>query len=245
MIYNFDELEFKILAVDEFCHTNGSFNVNGRPYSALSLRTEGEGLFTVGEKSFVSKPGDVMFIPHNTPYEVKYTNSKSIVFHFASCNYTETENVTLNSPMSIRIAFENAMKEWKDRFCVFSTKSDVYDILQKIADEKTPRATCDKIFDRCIEYIRENFCLPSLSLNEVCKKFFISEPTLRRKFQKYYNVSFIEFVQRLRFDKAFYLLSTSSDTIASIAYACGFEDEKYFSRAIKKKFGVPPSALMH
>jgi AraC-like DNA-binding protein len=246
MIYNFDELNFKVVSVDDFCHTNGKFKVNGRPYSALSLRTEGEGAFVIDGKSFVSKPGDVLFIPQLTPYEVEYKNSKSIVFHFVNCNYTDVENIELNNFASIKILFENAMNEWKKRFCINATKSAIYNILQVIADEKNLQVNLeDKAFFNCVEYIKENFCSPSLSLKSVCEKFFLSEATLRRKFQKYYNVSFIQFLSRLRFDKAFSMLLEGTESVSSIAHACGFEDEKYFSRAIKKKFGVSPSSLLH
>ncbi len=245
MIYNFDELEFKILAVDEFCHTDGKFNVSGRPHSALSFRTEGEGRFTVEGKSFVSKPGDVLFIPHNVSYEVEYVKSKSIVFHLVDCNYMQAENVEISNFAPVKILFENAMKEWKERFCVNGTKSALYGILQAIADEKIPRLESnDKVFLQCVQYIKDNFCSPSLSLKEVCEKFFISEATLRRKFNKYYNVSFIQFLSRLRYDKAFSLLLEGTSSVSFIAHSCGFEDEKYFSRAIKKKFGSTPSSLM-
>ncbi len=245
MIYNFDELEFKVMAVDEFFHTNGKFKVSGRGYSALSLRTEGVGIFVIDGKNFVSKPGDVLFIPHNVSYEVEYKDSKSIVFHFLDCNYLKTENIELENYAPIKIIFESAMKEWKERFCINGTKSAVYNILQTIADEKTPRLEVDdKVFLQCVNYVKENFYLPSLSLKSVCEKFFVSEATLRRKFNKYYNVSFIQFLSRLRFDKAFSLLLEGTSSVSTIAHACGFEDEKYFSRAIKKKFGVTPSSLM-
>ncbi|MBE5733140.1 MAG: helix-turn-helix domain-containing protein [Clostridiales bacterium] len=246
MIYNFDELNFNVMSVDEFYHTNGNFKVIGRAYSALSLRTEGEGRFVINGKRFISKPGDVLFIPNNIPYEVEYVNSKSIVFHFENCNYTEAENITISNFAPIKILFENAMKEWKTRFCINGTKSAVYNILQTIADEKTPQIGIeDKLFIDCVDYIKASFCSPTLSLKQVCKKFFLSEATLRRKFQKYYNVSFIQFLSRLRFDKAFSMLLEGSESVSAIAHACGFEDEKYFSRAIKKKFGVSPSSLMH
>ena len=246
MIYNFDELDFKVLSVDEFYHTNGNFKVNGRAFSALSLRTEGEGRFVINGKSFISKPGDVLFIPQNAPYEVEYIKSKSIVFHFLNCNYTEVENIELSNFAPIKILFENAMNEWKNRFCINGTKSAVYNILQTIADEKTPLFELkDKVFLQCVKYIKNNFCSPTLSLQQVCEKFFISEATLRRKFNKYYNVSFMQFLSRLRFDKAFSMLLEGTSSVSDIAHACGFEDEKYFSRAIKKKFGVSPSTLMH
>ena len=51
----------------------------------------------------------------------------------------------------------------------------------------------------------------------------------------------MQYVSRLRMNRALELLSEREKSIREIALACGFEDEKYFSRAFKKKYGYPPS----
>jgi hypothetical protein len=91
MIYNFDNLIFQILTVDRFYHNKGIFNVKARPYAALSLRVAGTGEFKIGGKSFVTAPGDILFIPADAPYEVEYSVSESIVANLECCNYTEPE----------------------------------------------------------------------------------------------------------------------------------------------------------
>ena len=48
MIYNFDNLSFQILTVDRFFHQKGFFEVNTRPYAALSFRVSGTGDFEIG-----------------------------------------------------------------------------------------------------------------------------------------------------------------------------------------------------
>ena len=61
MIYNFDDLFFKILMVDRFIHKEGFFDVKARPFSVLSFRVRGSGAFEIGNKRFLTQKGDVMF----------------------------------------------------------------------------------------------------------------------------------------------------------------------------------------
>ena len=70
-------------------HKEGVFNVNARPYAALSYRESGTGTFKIGNKIFHTKPGDVLFIPADVAYEVEYSSSKSIVVNMDFCNYFE------------------------------------------------------------------------------------------------------------------------------------------------------------
>ena len=42
-------------------------------------------------------------------------------------------------------------------------------------------------------------------------------------------------------EKALELLSEGELSIKEIAFTCGYSDEKYFSRAFRKKYGCPPS----
>lgn len=246
MIYSFDGLTFGVLSVNEYEHEDGVFSVRARSFAALSFRTEGEGEFQINGERFVSRAGDITFIPQNMPYEAEYRRSKSVVFHLTNCNYFGAENFVSENKNAYRFLFEKAMADWKTSFGIFGVKSIVYQILQMLADEKTvfsERAE-DGAFAACARYVKENFCNPDLSLSFLSRKFYVGEATICRNFRRFYNASFHEFLSKLRFDKAFFLLSSGREKISAIAAACGFKDEKYFSRAIKKRFGCPPCEIV-
>lgn len=246
MIHSFDKLSFQILSVEESACEDGAFTVKARPYAALSFRAEGEAEFKIGDKRFSSKQGDIIFIPQNVPYQVRYKRSKCLVIHLKDCNYLSPEHFPLRHFSAYQILFEQALSDWKNGFRVNSVKSVFYNVLQMLDDENAlaDKGIHDDSFLRCVHYIQENFCNSDLSLDFLCKKFFISKATLQRKFQQYYHMSYIKFLTKLRFDKAFNMLSSGNETVAAVAYACGFNDEKYFSRAVKKHFGVPPTTIM-
>ena len=245
MIYSDERLTFNILSIDVFINEKGFYRINGRPYAALALRIEGEGRFKAGEARFTSKAGDITFIPQNADYDVEYDGGKCLVFHLSDCNYTEPENFSVKRFAFYKALAEETMSEWKTKFCANGVKSAVYRILQLVNDEfsSAEEQAEDRCFTACLQYVRENFRSGNLSLSELCRKFYISEASLRRKFRRYCNLSFKQYLMRLRFDNAFTMLGEGKHSVAEVARQCGFEDEKYFSRAVKKKFGISPSAL--
>jgi len=64
-----------------------------------------------------------------------------------------------------------------------------------------------------------------------------------RLFKQTYGIGFLEFIQRKRMEKAEELLCNSQMPVTSIAYAVGFQDPSYFTRAFKQYFGCCPSQL--
>ena len=240
MIYNYDNLSFQILTIAPFSHKQGFFDVKARPYAALSFRLSGTGEFEIGTKHLSTSPGDVLFLPANTPYKVNYSVSKSIVVHFENCNYFEVENVCLNHPVRIENLFQHLLKTWNDKHSINCAKSIIYNILETMANDQ--KVSIDNtVIANCIRYIDANFCNPKTTIESVCSATFVSVSSLQRAFIKYFGTSPKHYLISLRMNKALELLTENELSIKEICFACGFTDEKYFSRAFKKKHGYPPS----
>ena len=242
MIYNYDDLSFQVLTIAPFFHKQGSFDVHARPYAALSFRVSGSGDFEIGAKRLLTSPGDVLFLPANTPYKVNYSVSESIVVHFGYCNYFEVENICLNHPSRIESRFQHLLEAWDDRHSINHAKSIIYDILDKMASDQK-WSIDDTAIANCVRYIDANFCDPNINIDAVCATAFISVSSLQRAFAKYFGMSPKQYLIQLRMNRALELLTESELSVKEISSACGFTDEKYFSRAFKKKYGYPPSQL--
>jgi len=242
MIYNYDDLYFQVLTIAPFSHKQGSFDVHARPYAALSFRVSGIGDFEIGEKHLITSPGDVLFLPANTSYKVNYSVSESIVVHLGYCNYFEVENICLNNSSRIESRFRHLLEAWNDRHSINHAKSIIYDILEKIASDQKLSIN-DKVIANCVRYIDANFCDPKINMETVCATAFISASSLQRAFAKYFGMSPKQYLIQLRMNRALELLMESKLSVKEISSACGFTDEKYFSRAFKKKYGYPPSQL--
>ena len=242
MIYNFEQLSFQILTIDRFFHQKGFFNVKARPYAALSFRVNGTGNFKIKNKNFVVTPGDILFIPANTPYEVEYSISESIVANLNECNYSEAEIIRLKNPSEAELLFLQLLKEWNVRYSFNQAKSAIYDILEKINNDKRT-SSVKTLFTTAVQYIETHYCETTLDIGTVCEECFISTSSLHRAFLHNLGISPKQYIIKLRMNKAVQLLSEKNYSVKEISYLCGFSDEKYFSRAFKNKYGYPPSQL--
>ena len=157
MIHNFDNLSFQILTINRFMHQEGFFDVKARPYAALSFRVNGTGAFEIGNKRFLTKPGDVLFLPADTPYKVEYSVSESIVVHFDQCNYSQAENICIGNSLETGIRFHHLLEAWNQRHSVNQAKHIIYDILDKMSNDQK-KSFSDTAVANCIRYIEANFC---------------------------------------------------------------------------------------
>lgn len=242
MLYNFDELLFQILTIDRFYHKEGSYKVKERPYAALSFRESGSGSFRIGGKSFHTKPGDVLFIPADTPYEVDYSTSESIVVNMDFCNYSEAEVFEFHARSGISALFSLLLEEWRVQHSVNRAKSTIYSILEKIGEYDNENNKKSALAE-CVRYMELNYDDPALDVDRLCEIGFVSRSNLYRLFMARFGISPKQYLIKLRLGKALGLLVEGELSVKEIAAVCGFADDKYFSRAFKAKYGHPPSHL--
>ncbi len=239
MIYHFDTLSFQILSAGHVLHEQGSFSVKERPCAAFALRIAGTARFRVGEAFFVSEPGDITFIPDGLPYEAEYTDGESIFVHFTDCNYRVCENIKAHAMPYLERRFED-MAEAFARHDVYEVKSMLFHLLHLLAqNEKSVR---DEGFAASMRYMEEHFADASLSLGAVARAGFMSEATLRRKCNAHLGTSPLEHLLKMRLEHGMTLLC-SGVSVRDAAHACGFSDEKFFARTVKRRYGEPPSAF--
>jgi AraC-like DNA-binding protein len=82
----------------------------------------------------------------------------------------------------------------------------------------------------------------SLSLKDLSEDLQVHPAYLSREFSKYFdNLSFGDYIRKLRIDKAIHLLAQSQHSLSEIAYLTGFSDQSHFTRIFKKHTGKNPS----
>ncbi|MBC9929158.1 chromate resistance protein ChrB domain-containing protein [Chitinophaga qingshengii] len=83
----------------------------------------------------------------------------------------------------------------------------------------------------------------NLSLKGLSETLQVHPAYLSREFSKYFDdLSFGEYIRKLRIDKAVQLLSSTDHSLTEIAYLTGFSDQSHFTRIFKKFTGKSPSA---
>ena len=110
-------------------------------------------------------------------------------------------------------------------------------IKQKAAKKKTPEWVKE------LKEIIQDQIDTNLSLTDISKSLDIHPSYLSREFSKHFdNLSFGEYIRKLRIEKAIELMKTSPYSLTEIAYLTGFSDQSHFTRIFKKHTGQNPSA---
>jgi AraC-like DNA-binding protein len=82
----------------------------------------------------------------------------------------------------------------------------------------------------------------TLSLQQVSDELEINPTYLSREFSKYFdNLSFGDYIRKLRIEKAISLMTDTDYSLTEIAYLTGFSDQSHFNRIFKKQTGQNPS----
>lgn len=82
----------------------------------------------------------------------------------------------------------------------------------------------------------------SLSLTELSESLNVHPAYLSREFSKYFDdLSFGDYIRKLRIEKAIYLMNNVDYTLSDIAYLTGFSDQSHFTRVFRKFIGENPS----
>lgn len=96
------------------------------------------------------------------------------------------------------------------------------------------------LVDAARDYINSNYSR-DISLDDVSRTVNISPYYFSKIFKDETGEGFVEYLTRIRMDKAKELLTTSEYSMKEICAMVGYADPNYFSRSFKKNVGVTPT----
>ncbi|MGA2612522.1 MAG: response regulator [Spirochaetia bacterium] len=89
-------------------------------------------------------------------------------------------------------------------------------------------------------YIDSHYGKPELTLEEVAATVQVSPGYLSRLLKRETGFSFVDYLTRVRINKAVLLMSDPAVKVYEVAEAVGYQSQHYFSRAFKRVFGRSP-----
>ncbi|MCE7065902.1 chromate resistance protein ChrB domain-containing protein [Dyadobacter sp. CY326] len=82
----------------------------------------------------------------------------------------------------------------------------------------------------------------NLNLKVASEELDVNPAYLSREFSRYFdNLSFGEYIRKLRIEKAIQLIGSTDNTLSEIAYLTGFSDQSHFNRVFKLATNKTPS----
>lgn len=100
------------------------------------------------------------------------------------------------------------------------------------------------ILRKAIEYINSHFT-ENISVEDIALGCGVSARHIRNVFRQSANLSPIEYLTRLKVNKAKELMNNNCLTSKDIAYMAGFSNPEYFTRRFKEQSGFTPSEYRH
>ncbi|MFD0711404.1 response regulator [Paenibacillus sp. GCM10027626] len=95
------------------------------------------------------------------------------------------------------------------------------------------------IMHEIARFIEANYAR-DITLKEISERFHLNREYISRKFSQEFRETIIDFLSRIRIEKAKLLLMNPHFKNAEVAQMIGYKDEKYFSRVFKKLEGKSP-----
>ena len=102
------------------------------------------------------------------------------------------------------------------------------------------REDSNTVIKKAKEYILNNYTCDELSLSSVAEAINLSATYFSSIFKKDVGTNFVDYLTKIRLDKAKELLCCTSMQVSEIAYKVGFKDYRYFSQIFKKNTGQTP-----
>jgi len=109
-------------------------------------------------------------------------------------------------------------------------------VLYSLTQHQTPYATVARALDRIHSDYRE-----ALSVEELARASAMSVSAFHRTFKRVTGDSPLQYLKKIRLDKAKGLLVQQGMRVNTVAYEVGYESPSQFSREFRRYFHVPPS----
>ncbi len=217
------------------------------------LFTEDGGYFVVDGIKYDIKRGVVRFLrPGQTVYSKKYGDAYVLYF-----SYDHNEINTLSQmPSSLTCTDYNvAERLYKDIITSYLSNERCselvlyHSLLELLClfyydsqKSKASHHTSEKVRSvyKAAKFLEENY-MNHISLEDVSKEVGLHPNYLHRIFKQIMHKTPLEYLLKIRIDKATDYLLITSLSILEISQMCGFDSSSYFISVFKKYCGVTPS----
>ncbi len=137
-----------------------------------------------------------------------------------------------------------SMNEEQTLFYTDASNRRLHEIFVRPADDTPAPKSQDMLFaEQLNDAIRKNMSNPNLKMDELGEEIGLSRVQLYRKVKAITGQTPVELLRQMRLQQAYALLTSTTKTVAEIAYEVGFGTPGYFSSCFKKQFGKYPTDL--
>ena len=231
----------------------------------LYYLVKGQTKYFIGNKIFLLKPGDMIFVPKGEFHKTDYTGYEEdekierILFDFDDDfvgkeyqplidEMTKNKHITFPKEHLYKITdiISKSERESKKKEKGYADMQKLYlrqllILISRYRNQETKSSLNESytLMQEVAKYIFHNYNA-DLSLACLSQKYSISPNHLSKQFKKVTGVGLNEYINISRISAAEKLLAKTNLPITQVATACGFNDSNYFAAVFKRINGITP-----
>lgn len=244
-----DNVNINILSAHELSWDKRNDESDIRPYHAISFRILGNAQFIHENAITNAFTGDIIYVPPYCHYKLECESEHLFVIHFETTNILPSYIIsfTPENPSYYKRKFEEFYTAWskKQPGYTYECKSIFYKILMHIEREKLHASSqgAEDRLNEAVDFIHDHFTTSDFSIEDLASLCNMSGTYFRKLFFKKYQLSPLEYINKLKIQYATELLKSNYYTVSEISEKCGFKNIYYFSSFIKRETGLSPSSI--
>lgn len=139
----------------------------------------------------------------------------------------------------LRTAVENAKRRQEMRHAWVGRRQEQGELLDVRLLDRTVDEETDQVVRQMLEFIERHFS-EKIVMQDVVNYLNYSETFLSKRFKKVTGMTFTEYLNRFRIQKAVEILNDENTSSPEVGYLCGFSTPKYFKDVFRKYVGCTP-----
>ncbi|HCC51958.1 MAG TPA: hybrid sensor histidine kinase/response regulator [Porphyromonadaceae bacterium] len=141
-------------------------------------------------------------------------------------------------PFSMEVLKSKILNTLRTRYRIFERYSN----MTEVEPEKLTNNTMDeKLLRKAIEVVEKNMDNAEFSTEQFAREMNMSRSNLHLKLKAITGKSAIDFIHKIRFNRACQLLQEGKYTISEISFMVGYNTPSYFAARFKKYIGCLPT----
>ncbi|TNJ65370.1 helix-turn-helix domain-containing protein [Paenibacillus hemerocallicola] len=232
---------------------------------SLAYISDGEGLLELNGARFVLRKGILMYVPPGvrmriTTGKVNMLRYFSVLFHYGELRWEGADGVwqdTTHAALPLNSVYY--VEEYPIVLDIYRRMTEIWDgkkpgymwhcrmefmqllhrLMRWMLEDSQEGVRSAALVDSIIVYLRDHLHEP-FDRSAVAAKLALSPGYFSVLFKKYTGCTPIEYVTRLRIDRAKQLLMNSDMPVGRIAEEVGYADPLYFTRLFTRETGISP-----
>ncbi|OOM75887.1 HTH-type transcriptional activator Btr [Clostridium puniceum] len=256
LIKEFRENSFEIVRVDKFSKnpiiTKNTYNTN---LSAFIFPIKGKAKIEFDNEIYTGERGKVIHGCKNKNLSFKVVGEEEfehINIYYVADKY-KNSNSYMKSTFEFTIHNYEKVIESLNQLIKISSKPEItskvmlqiqtFLFLKELFTEQNDRKTLNEegLAKDISKYISEHY-MEQITLSKLAERYGEKVNRISYLFNKYLNIRPIDYLIQYRMTVAYTLLDKGL-AVREVSKEVGYNDEFYFSRLFKKKFGVSPNKL--